>query len=106
MVLAPRQLWFYPRGSCRSTTGAVVVLPQGQLWLYDIANSKLANVVLQVGGQAQAAATTSAQHRDSSSSPPRSSMFRIPEFKWSHMHQRLLTDLLFSIETDLQMWRR
>ncbi|KAJ3614490.1 hypothetical protein NHX12_018062 [Muraenolepis orangiensis] len=32
-------------------------------------------------------------------------MFRIPEFRWSHMHQRLLTDLLFSIETDVQMWR-
>uniref|UniRef100_A0A3P9I647 Neurobeachin n=1 Tax=Oryzias latipes TaxID=8090 RepID=A0A3P9I647_ORYLA len=36
---------------------------------------------------------------------PRSTMFRIPEFCWSHMHQRLLTDLLFSIETDVQMWR-
>ncbi|XP_075806468.1 lipopolysaccharide-responsive and beige-like anchor protein isoform X1 [Microtus pennsylvanicus] len=35
----------------------------------------------------------------------RSTMFRIPEFKWSQMHQRLLTDLLFSIETDIQMWR-
>ncbi|XP_075054984.1 lipopolysaccharide-responsive and beige-like anchor protein [Mixophyes fleayi] len=40
------------------------------------------------------------QRRDS-----RSTMFRIPEFKWSMMHQRLLTDLLFSIETDIQMWR-
>ncbi|XP_077333147.1 lipopolysaccharide-responsive and beige-like anchor protein isoform X1 [Lithobates pipiens] len=40
------------------------------------------------------------QRRDS-----RSTMFRIPEFKWSIMHQRLLTDLLFSIETDIQMWR-
>uniref|UniRef100_H3DK38 LPS responsive beige-like anchor protein n=1 Tax=Tetraodon nigroviridis TaxID=99883 RepID=H3DK38_TETNG len=36
---------------------------------------------------------------------PRSTMFRIPEFRWSHMHQRLLTDLLFSIETEIQMWR-
>lgn len=41
------------------------------------------------------------QRRDS-----RSAMFRIPEFRWSQMHQRLLTDLLFSIETDIQMWRR
>ncbi|XP_034146941.1 lipopolysaccharide-responsive and beige-like anchor protein isoform X3 [Esox lucius] len=41
----------------------------------------------------------------SSSSSARSTMFRIPEFRWSHMHQRLLTDLLFSIETDVQMWR-
>uniref|UniRef100_A0AAZ3SK94 Lipopolysaccharide-responsive and beige-like anchor protein n=1 Tax=Oncorhynchus tshawytscha TaxID=74940 RepID=A0AAZ3SK94_ONCTS len=38
-------------------------------------------------------------------SSARSTMFRIPEFRWSHMHQRLLTDLLFSIETDVQMWR-
>ncbi|XP_069782538.1 lipopolysaccharide-responsive and beige-like anchor protein isoform X2 [Narcine bancroftii] len=35
----------------------------------------------------------------------RTTMFRIPEFKWSPMHQRLLNDLLFSIETDVQMWR-
>ncbi|XP_072240986.1 lipopolysaccharide-responsive and beige-like anchor protein isoform X2 [Leuresthes tenuis] len=51
------------------------------------------------------AAGSSSQPRDSSSSAPRSTMFRIPEFRWSHMHQRLLTDLLFSIETDVQMWR-
>ncbi|XP_060720152.1 lipopolysaccharide-responsive and beige-like anchor protein isoform X2 [Tachysurus vachellii] len=56
-------------------------------------------------GQTQVTAGTSAQNRGGSSSSPRSSMFRIPEFKWSHMHQRLLTDLLFSIETDVQMWR-
>ncbi|XP_066852828.1 lipopolysaccharide-responsive and beige-like anchor protein isoform X2 [Anser cygnoides] len=46
------------------------------------------------------AATSDTQRRDS-----RSTVFRIPEFKWSLMHQRLLTDLLFSIETDIQMWR-
>ncbi|NXK83782.1 LRBA protein, partial [Amazona guildingii] len=46
------------------------------------------------------AAVLDGQRRDS-----RSTMFRIPEFKWSLMHQRLLTDLLFSIETDIQMWR-
>ncbi|XP_075716475.1 lipopolysaccharide-responsive and beige-like anchor protein isoform X1 [Rhinoderma darwinii] len=45
-------------------------------------------------------ASSDGQRRDS-----RSTMFRIPEFKWSMMHQRLLTDLLFSIETDIQMWR-
>ncbi|XP_073432355.1 lipopolysaccharide-responsive and beige-like anchor protein isoform X2 [Dendrobates tinctorius] len=45
-------------------------------------------------------APSDGQRRDS-----RSTMFRIPEFKWSLMHQRLLTDLLFSIETDIQMWR-
>ncbi|XP_026126343.1 lipopolysaccharide-responsive and beige-like anchor protein isoform X4 [Carassius auratus] len=51
-----------------------------------------------------AASSPSAQGNEGSSSA-RSTMFRIPEFKWSHMHQRLLTDLLFSIETDVQMWR-
>ncbi|KAG7221923.1 hypothetical protein INR49_016949 [Caranx melampygus] len=50
--------------------------------------------------------SSSGQPRESSTSAPRSTMFRIPEFRWSHMHQRLLTDLLFSIETDVQMWRR
>lgn len=106
-------LWLYHRGSCGSTTGTVVVehrsscgSTSGAVVAFDFVNSTLANVVLQVGGQAQAAASTLAQNRDGSSSSPRSSMFRIPEFKWSHMHQRLLTDLLFSIETDVQMWRR
>ncbi|XP_038569047.1 lipopolysaccharide-responsive and beige-like anchor protein isoform X3 [Micropterus salmoides] len=54
---------------------------------------------------AAAAGGSSGQQRDGSTSAPRSTMFRIPEFRWSHMHQRLLTDLLFSIETDVQMWR-
>ncbi|XP_051939556.1 lipopolysaccharide-responsive and beige-like anchor protein isoform X2 [Hippocampus zosterae] len=48
---------------------------------------------------------SSAQPRESGTSVPRSTMFRIPEFRWSHMHQRLLTDLLFAIETDVQAWR-
>lgn len=52
-------------------------------------------------GQGIAPEAVNGQRSDS-----RSTMFRIPEFKWSQMHQRLLTDLLFSIETDIQMWRR
>lgn len=32
--------------------------------------------------------------------------FRIPEFRWSVIHQRLLSDVLFSLETDMQVWRR
>ncbi|KAK2817203.1 hypothetical protein Q5P01_025394 [Channa striata] len=48
---------------------------------------------------------SSGQPRESATAAPRSTMFRIPEFRWSHTHQRLLTDLLFSIETDIQMWR-
>ena len=31
--------------------------------------------------------------------------FRIPEFRWSYIHQRLLSDILFSLETDIQVWR-
>ncbi|XP_074233563.1 lipopolysaccharide-responsive and beige-like anchor protein isoform X4 [Camelus bactrianus] len=50
-------------------------------------------------GQGIAPDAVNGQRRDSRSA------FRIPEFKWSPMHQRLLTDLLFSIETDIQMWR-
>ncbi|XP_047222522.1 lipopolysaccharide-responsive and beige-like anchor protein isoform X5 [Girardinichthys multiradiatus] len=51
------------------------------------------------------AGSPSDRPEDGSTSTPRSTMFRIPEFRWSHMHQRLLTDLLFSIETDVQAWR-
>uniref|UniRef100_A0A3B3Z7M7 Uncharacterized protein n=1 Tax=Periophthalmus magnuspinnatus TaxID=409849 RepID=A0A3B3Z7M7_9GOBI len=69
----------------------------------------IAVLLLQNTSQSQpagsAASAASEQPRDSSTSAPRSTMFRIPEFRWSHMHQRLLTDLLFSIETDVQMWR-
>lgn len=43
-------------------------------------------------------------------SPEEASQYRayvnIPEFLWSPMHQRLLGDLLFAIESDLQVWRR
>jgi len=40
------------------------------------------------------------------SSGPRAPPFRIPEFRWSYLHQQLLSDLLFSIETDVQVWKR
>ncbi|XP_053400196.1 neurobeachin-like isoform X2 [Mercenaria mercenaria] len=39
------------------------------------------------------------------SSGPRAPPFRIPEFRWSYLHQQLLKDLLFSIETDVQVWK-
>ena len=39
-------------------------------------------------------------------SGPRAPPFRIPEFRWSYLHQKLLSDLLFSIETDVQVWKR
>lgn len=37
---------------------------------------------------------------------PHQAPYRIPEFSWSHMHQRMMSDLLFAIETDIQVWRR
>ncbi|XP_062597787.1 neurobeachin-like isoform X2 [Saccostrea cucullata] len=39
------------------------------------------------------------------STGPRAPPFRIPEFRWSALHQKLLSDLLFSIETDVQVWK-
>ncbi|KAF7700335.1 hypothetical protein HF521_003293 [Silurus meridionalis] len=47
----------------------------------------------------------SEEQRRQFSPGPRTTMFRIPEFKWSPMHQRLLTDLLFALEADLHVWR-
>lgn len=54
---------------------------------------------------------TEPKHAKSNSSRPMFSPgptrppFRIPEFKWSYIHQRLLSDVLFSLETDIQVWR-
>ncbi|XP_027854971.1 neurobeachin isoform X4 [Xiphophorus couchianus] len=45
------------------------------------------------------------EQRHQFSPGPRTTMFRIPEFKWSPMHQRLLTDLLFALESDVHAWR-
>ena len=43
-------------------------------------------------------------------SPDAKAAFRayvnIPEYLWSPIHQRLLGDLLFAIESDVQVWRR
>ncbi|KAM7111232.1 neurobeachin isoform 1-T1 [Molossus nigricans] len=47
----------------------------------------------------------SEEQRRQFSPGPRTTMFRIPEFKWSPMHQRLLADLLFALETDVHVWR-
>uniref|UniRef100_A0A665TUE0 Neurobeachin n=1 Tax=Echeneis naucrates TaxID=173247 RepID=A0A665TUE0_ECHNA len=78
----------------------------------DVSNVALDTERLELKETSPAAATeaggggsSSGQPKESGTSAPRSTMFRIPEFRWSYMHQRLLTDLLFSIETDVQMWR-
>ena len=31
--------------------------------------------------------------------------FRISEFKWSHVHKRLLADMLDSIESEINVWK-
>ena len=31
--------------------------------------------------------------------------FRIPEFKWSHMHKRLLSDILEAVESEINAWK-
>ena len=45
------------------------------------------------------------QHSKSLGSLSATPAFRIPEFRWSKLHLKLLNDLLYSIECDLQMWR-
>ena len=43
------------------------------------------------------------QTRTTFSPGPARPPFRIPEFRWSYIHQRLLSDVLFSLETDIQV---
>ena len=49
--------------------------------------------------------TGGSQNRTTFSPGPARPPFRIPEFRWSYIHQRLLSDVLFSLETDIQVWR-
>lgn len=48
---------------------------------------------------------TNKKKRTTFSPGPNRPPFRIPEFRWSYIHQRLLSDVLFSLETDIQVWR-
>lgn len=63
-----------------------------------------------VAATAEVAATASGKPADPRgqvfSPGPHQAPYRIPEFSWSHMHQRMMSDLLFAIETDIQVWRR
>jgi len=36
---------------------------------------------------------------------PRAPPFRIPEFRWSYLHQKLLSDVLYSLEQDMHAWK-
>lgn len=57
------------------------------------------------GAPPQKGRSKSASSRPMFSPGPTRPPFRIPEFKWSYIHQRLLSDVLFSLETDIQVWR-
>ncbi|XP_037830524.1 lipopolysaccharide-responsive and beige-like anchor protein isoform X5 [Kryptolebias marmoratus] len=82
-----------------------VALDTERLELKETSTTETSQGQTSVAAAAGEAGSNSGQPRESGSSAPRSTMFRIPEFRWSHMHQRLLTDLLFSVETDIQAWR-
>jgi hypothetical protein len=56
-------------------------------------------------GEPQLKRQKSGTQRPMFSPGPTRPPFRIPEFKWSYIHQRLLSDVLFSLETDIQVWR-
>ena len=49
------------------------------------------------------AAATKKKNKQTFSPGPSVPPFRIPEFRWSYIHQRLLSDVLFSLETDIQV---
>jgi hypothetical protein len=49
--------------------------------------------------------STGTPNRQIFSPGPRAPPFRIPEFRWSYLHQKLLSDVLFSLEQDIQVWK-
>ena len=49
----------------------------------------------------EAKAKAAADSRTPLQLPP----FRIPEFKWSHMHKRLLSDILDSVDGEINVWK-
>ena len=55
------------------------------------------------GGSAQQPGKAQKDNKKTFSPGPARPPFRIPEFRWSYIHQRLLSDVLFSLETDIQV---
>ena len=49
--------------------------------------------------------TPSTPSRQIFSPGPRAPPFRIPEFRWSYLHQKLLSDVLYSLEQDMHAWK-
>lgn len=70
------------------------------------------NSAPQTGAESSRIPTASSVAAGSSNggSPDQKSTYKayvnIPEYLWSPIHQRLLGDLLFAIESDVQVWRR
>ncbi|XP_048826742.1 lipopolysaccharide-responsive and beige-like anchor protein [Brienomyrus brachyistius] len=52
-----------------------------------------------------ASADSALGHEEEASQSSEGRTTGVPELQWSHMHQRLLSDLLSSIETEVQAWR-
>ena len=67
----------------------------------DISNVKMAN-----DNEDKQKESTSEPTSPTTPSSPHEARPLIPEFLWSPMHQRLLADILFAIESDLQVWKR
>ena len=49
--------------------------------------------------------TANTPNRQIFSPGPRAPPFRIPEFRWSYLHQKLLSDVLCSLEQDMHTWK-
>lgn len=66
------------------------------------------NNASQPGAESSPASTpaASASTSDGDSKSTYRAYVNIPEYLWSPIHQRLLGDLLFAIESDVQVWRR
>nr|AYV89248.1 lipopolysaccharide-responsive and beige-like anchor [Tetranychus evansi] len=61
--------------------------------------------LLQGGRQRSSSSSSSLHNEKISGSASATPAFRIPEFRWSSLHLKLLNDLFYSIECDLQMWK-
>ena len=69
------------------------------------ANKKKIEIATAEGDLSDAKDDKEGAKRQTFSPGPARPPFRIPEFRWSYIHQRLLADVLFSLETDIQVWR-
>ena len=76
-----------------------ILIPSGKKKIELPASASSEGVSSVGGGQGEQGASHNKHFSPGPSRPP----FRIPEFRWSYIHQRLLADVLFSLETDIQV---